>query len=158
MNSLGLLTRLWTGEPVAHRGAHYQVAGPDWSAICYPPPEQQPRIPVWVGGTWPRKLPTERAARWDGFVPISSDGPWTVDHTADAAHGLEALRPSASPIDLVVSGVSDATDESRLDNHRAHEAAGATWWIESVEPWRFGWTEGRRWPLDQMQERINAGR
>src|SRR3954470_12485077 len=35
---LELLDRLWTGEPVRHSGRHYRVAGPDWSAVCYPPP------------------------------------------------------------------------------------------------------------------------
>lgn len=154
---LDLLAELWTGELVSHRGEHYRVAGPDWSAICYPPPEQQPRIPVWVGGTWPRKRPLKRAARWDGYFPLSSDGPWTVDDTAAAAHRLAALSTGQGATDLVVSGVSDGADESRRDVHQAHQAAGATWWIESIEPWRFGWAEGQRWPLDQMRERIGAG-
>jgi hypothetical protein len=25
----------------------------------------------------------------------------------------------------------------------AYEEAGVTWWIESIDPWRFGWTELR---------------
>jgi alkanesulfonate monooxygenase SsuD/methylene tetrahydromethanopterin reductase-like flavin-dependent oxidoreductase (luciferase family) len=154
---LELLTRLWTGELVSHRGSHYRVSGPEWSAICYPPPVQRPRIPVWVGGTWPRRRPIERAARWDGYFPISSKGPWTLGDTTAAALRLQTLRTSETPIELVVPGASDGTDESRHDSHAAHEAAGATWWIESVEPWRFGWTEGKRWPLEQMRERIDAG-
>ena len=154
---LDLLTRLWTGELVSHQGPHYRVAGPEWSAICYPPPVQRPRIPVWVGGTWPRKRPVERAARWDGYQPMSADGPWTVADTTAAANRLAGLRTTDKPIDLVVSGATDGTDEGRHDIHRAHEAAGATWWLESVEPWRYGWDLGQRWPLDQMRERINAG-
>jgi alkanesulfonate monooxygenase SsuD/methylene tetrahydromethanopterin reductase-like flavin-dependent oxidoreductase (luciferase family) len=154
---LDLLTRLWTGEPVSHQGRHYRVAGPEWSAICYPPPEQQPRIPVWVGGTWPRKRPLERAARWDGYVPMASEGHWTVEETAAAAHQLATLRPGQEATDLVVSGVSDATDKNRHNTHEEHAAAGATWWIESIEPWRFGWTAGPRWPLDMMRDRIEAG-
>lgn len=155
---MDLLSRLWTGKLVSHRGPHYRVSGPEWSAICYPPPEQRPRIPVWVGGTWPRKRPAERAAHWDGYLPLSSDRPWTVGNTAAAAHRLATLRTSEKAIDLVVPGVTDGAGKSRHDNHMAHEAAGATtWWIESIEPWRFGWAEGQRWPLDQMRERIDAG-
>jgi alkanesulfonate monooxygenase SsuD/methylene tetrahydromethanopterin reductase-like flavin-dependent oxidoreductase (luciferase family) len=37
---LDLLARLWTGEPVHHEGRYYRTAGPDWSAVCYPPPVQ----------------------------------------------------------------------------------------------------------------------
>jgi hypothetical protein len=87
---------------------------------------------------------------------LSPDGPWTVDHTAAAADRLATLTGEKT-IDLVVSGVTDGTATSRHDTHRAHETAGATWWIESIEPWRFGWGEGQRWPLDQMSERIHAG-
>lgn len=42
-------------------------------------------------------------------------------------------------------------------DHREHERAGATWWIEALNPWRYGWTEGSAWPLAAMQERIAAG-
>jgi hypothetical protein len=31
-------------------------------------PVQQPRVPVFIGGTWPRQGPARRAARWDGSV------------------------------------------------------------------------------------------
>jgi alkanesulfonate monooxygenase SsuD/methylene tetrahydromethanopterin reductase-like flavin-dependent oxidoreductase (luciferase family) len=33
-------------------------------------PVQQPRVPVWVGGTSCRRGPARRAALWDGSVPI----------------------------------------------------------------------------------------
>jgi hypothetical protein len=29
-----------------------------------PPPIQRPRIPLWVGGQWPRSGPIDRALRW----------------------------------------------------------------------------------------------
>src|SRR5215218_8403575 len=38
---LDLLNRLWTGAPVQHNGRFYQVAGPDWAGVCFPPPLQQ---------------------------------------------------------------------------------------------------------------------
>ena len=40
-----------------------------WDGEFEPPPVQQPRIPVWVAGRWPKRRPLARAARWDGLLP-----------------------------------------------------------------------------------------
>src|SRR5689334_13471095 len=72
---LELLTKLWSGEPVMHEGRFYTCRGDkgpnDPTPIPTPflPRPVQPRIPVWVAGTWPKKPPFRRAARWDGVVP-----------------------------------------------------------------------------------------
>ena len=63
--ALDVITRLWTGERVDHRGTHYTVEG----ARFAPTPVQTPRIPIWVGGFWPYTRPMKRAARWDGVMP-----------------------------------------------------------------------------------------
>ena len=47
---LEVLTGLWSGEPFSFQGRHYRVE----EATLLPRPVQQPRIPIWVGGTWPR--------------------------------------------------------------------------------------------------------
>ncbi len=159
---LELLELLWTGEPVQHEGRHYRVAGPDWSAVCYPPPLQQPRIPIWVGGTWPGTRPFRRAARWDGVVPMRLDGNWEVADTAAVATRMASLRAEPAggtdaPYDLAVPGETEGGDPGRLERYSEHGDAGATWWVEAVHPWRYGWTEGRPWPLAAMRERIEAG-
>ena len=154
---LELLERLWTGEPVRHEGRHYRAAGPDWSAVCYPPPLQQPRIPVWVGGTWPGSRPFRRAARWDGVVPMRLDGRWEVADTAAVAALVGSLRTAAAPYDLAVPGETDGGDPARLDRYAEHRDAGATWFVEAVHPWRYGWAESAPWPLAAMRERIEAG-
>jgi len=167
---LDLLVRLWSGEPVRHEGRHYRTAGPDWAARCYPPPIQRPRIPIWVAGTWPRTRPFRRAARWDGVVPMRLDGKWEVADTAAVAARISSLRTGDSSsagasdvgfdtaaFDIAVPGESDGSDSSRLDRYAEHERAGATWWVEAVHPWRYGWTVGRSWPLAAMRERIEAG-
>jgi len=155
---LELLSRLWTGEPTRFEGRHYTVAGPDWSARCYPPPLQQPRIPIWVGGTWPGRRPFQRAARWDGVVPMRSDGTWSVTDTAEVAQLMRSLRGDLdTTFDVAVPGESEPTDPSRAARFSEHAAAGATWWVEAVHPWRYGYEDGGSWPLDAMQERIQAG-
>ena len=155
---LDLLTRLWTGEPVRFEGRHYTVAGPGWSGRCFPPPLQQPRIPVWVGGTWPGTRPFRRAARWDGVVPMRTDGTWAVADTAAVAQTMRSLRGgSDSSFDVAVPGESDPGDDGRVARFSEHADAGATWWVEAVHPWRYGYEEGSSWPLEAMHRRIDAG-
>jgi alkanesulfonate monooxygenase SsuD/methylene tetrahydromethanopterin reductase-like flavin-dependent oxidoreductase (luciferase family) len=154
---LDLLNRLWTGEQVRHEGPHYRLAGPEWGAICYPPPLQQPRIPVWVGGTWPTsRRPFERAAEWDGVVPMRTDGTWAVEDTAGVAERVRSLRPDDVPFDLAVPVESRADDPSRGGLQAAHAAAGATWWVEPVHPWREDLPPGLPWS-EAARARIDAG-
>jgi alkanesulfonate monooxygenase SsuD/methylene tetrahydromethanopterin reductase-like flavin-dependent oxidoreductase (luciferase family) len=163
---LELLVRLWSGKPVNHDGRYYRTAGPDWSAVCYPPPVQQPRIPIWVGGTWPGTRPFRRAARWDGVVPMRLDGRWEVADTAAVAARVSSLRAgdpaaehggSTTAFDIAVPGESEGEDTGRHARYAEHERAGATWWVEAVHPWRYGYAEGGPWPLAAMLERIEAG-
>lgn len=155
---LELLDRLWTGRPVRHEGRHYRVSGPEWQGVCHPPPLQQPRIPVWVGGTWPGRRPFARAARWDGVVPMRLDGAWEVADTASVAERMRVLRgDDPSPFDVAVPGESEPSDDARTSRFAEHEEAGATWWVEAVHPWRYGYGDGQPWPLGAMEERIAAG-
>ena len=144
---LELLTRLWTGDPVHFEGVHYRVAGPDWSGICHPPPLQAPPVPIWVGGAWPGGRPFRRAARWDGVAPIPANGSWSLKDTIGLVGRIKKLRSSDAPFDVAVPGVSDPNDDTRHEVAAEHSAAGATWWIEALDPWRYGWTEGAPWPL-----------
>ncbi len=63
--SLDLMARFWTGQPVTFDGEFYQVKDVTLPIL----PLQQPRIPVVVGGWWPNKKPFHRAAAWDGLMP-----------------------------------------------------------------------------------------
>ena len=154
---LELLDRLWTGEEVRHEGPAYRVAGPEWGAICWPPPAQRPRIPVWVGGTWPTSSrPFERAARWDGVVPMRTDGQWDVADTAGVAERMRSLRDGAGPFDVAVPVESRADDPGRRAVQDAHAEAGATWWVEPVHPWREDLPRGMPWS-QAARARIDAG-
>jgi hypothetical protein len=159
---LEVLASLWTGKPVRHRGEHYRLDGPDFAARCHPPPLHG-RIPVWVAGTWPatssRMRPFARAARWQGVVPMRADGRWEVADTTGVRGLVDRLRGGQvpEPFDVAVPGRTAGDDDARRQLHADHEAAGATWWVETVDPWRFGWSEGAAWPLEAMHERVAAG-
>jgi alkanesulfonate monooxygenase SsuD/methylene tetrahydromethanopterin reductase-like flavin-dependent oxidoreductase (luciferase family) len=154
---LDVVTRLWSARPVRHEGVHYRLAGDDgWGALHHPPPVQHPRVPVWVATTWPGAgRPLRRAARWDGVVPMRLDHGWEPSDTAAVAAAVTGLRGSVDGFDVVVPGETDAGSGGA--QVRAHAAAGATWWTEAVQPWRFGYTDGGAWPDRAMAARIAAG-
>jgi alkanesulfonate monooxygenase SsuD/methylene tetrahydromethanopterin reductase-like flavin-dependent oxidoreductase (luciferase family) len=114
--SLEILVRAWSGEPVHHRGAHYTVDGVRFE----PRPVQRPGVPVWVAGFFGKPRPLRRAARYDGFFPVNLEGP---EQLAEIAGRLGELREGRSePYDLVAAlapGVDPAP----------YAAAGATWWV-----------------------------
>jgi len=72
--SLGVLTSLFSGAEVNHQGPHYTVDG----VTLGPLPVQEPRIPVWIGGSSGPAL--RRAARWDGWVIGGDDETGANDH------------------------------------------------------------------------------
>ena len=140
---LDVLTSLWRGDPTSYRGQHYQID----NVTFQPPTLQQPRIPIWVAGVWPRKPPFRRAARWDGMFPIKNDGTEPTDMTSempvlmpqdieDAVIFTKSYRVSEGPFD-VVTGIQDSMmSRSELGRIAAeYEDAGLTWQTHSFGPW-----------------------
>ena len=62
------------------------------------------------------------------------------------------------PFDVVVGGHTsiEGTNDDTATVRRYNDA-GATWWLEDVSPWAFGWQWEGPWPVDQMNDRIRAG-
>ena len=138
---LAVLDALWSGERVTFHGRHYEVDGVSFR----PRPVQRPRIPVWVGGTLPRRKPMSRAARWDGAVPITwADGRLarpSVGEIAGVRDQVLAERGHLDGFDLAVW--AEVTDDPRQIESElpGYAAAGATWWIETAKP-EPGWLAG----------------
>jgi alkanesulfonate monooxygenase SsuD/methylene tetrahydromethanopterin reductase-like flavin-dependent oxidoreductase (luciferase family) len=167
--ALDLITSLWTGEPVRFEGKHYcfRGGGDAWQpeigpAMFLPPPVQRPRIPIWVGGTWPHKPPFRRAARWDGMVPMCEGQGLGEGISPEALREAVAFvherRRVSGLFDVVASGHTRG-DDPDADNQRVVPIAeaGATWWLEDLSPWAFGWHGDGTWPLDAMQLRVRRG-
>jgi probable F420-dependent oxidoreductase len=147
---LAILAGLWTGEPFSFAGEHYRVA----ETRFQPNPVQSPRIPIWVGGSWPNKAPMRRAARWDGAFPASSENSGMAmlspDEVRDIATYVAAHRQDDGPFDLVIGGETPGDDPSQAASVIAPYAdAGVTWWQEMVH--------GFRGPLAAMRARIQQG-
>jgi alkanesulfonate monooxygenase SsuD/methylene tetrahydromethanopterin reductase-like flavin-dependent oxidoreductase (luciferase family) len=163
--ALDLLTRLWTGQPLLHEGRFYRVRGdfgpgrPELNPTAFlPAARQSPRIPIWVAGTWPHRPPLRRAARWDGVVPLAQDQgrirPLTSDEVRDIVAYIQRFRTDDAPFDVVIAGHTDDADRTLVEQYRD---AGATWWLEDLSPWSFGWASHGPWPLNAMQARIRQG-
>ena len=147
---LAVLDGLWSGEPFAHSGKHYTIG----EVTFTPTPVRRPRIPVWVGGTLPRRRPMLRAARWDGAVPITWADGRLARPSADQIAGVRDLvaehRDPASPaFDLAVWAEVTEHPRQLMTELPPYVEAGATWWIETAKP-EPGW-------YAELVERIGAG-
>jgi len=144
---LEVLTALWSGEEVTHRGEHFTV-GP---TTFRPTPVQRPRIPIWIAGRWPNKRPFRRAARWDGVFPTEEGLPWdqmpTPETLAQAVAYTREQRTDPAPFDVILEGFSAGSDDGATVAPYAE--AGLTWWVEKI-----GWFRG---PLEEMRARVRAG-
>ena len=143
---LTVVDGLWSGGPLTHHGPHYDVE----NVSLAPLPLQRPRIPIWIGGESAPAL--RRAARWDGWLapatspdgtPIMAKDP---ERIAEMVAEIQRHRTADTPFEVAVDGYSEPGDATLP---RAYEAAGATWWLESIH--------SMRGPLEEMMARIDAG-
>jgi hypothetical protein len=110
-----------------------------------PRPAQRPRVPIWVEGLWPSRPPPRRAARWDGALPLKRGHlleELSLEELHSCAEYVEEHRSTGAPFDLIAFATSMRPD-SRLV--RAREQAGATWWLEAVNPVRETLRDFRSW-------------
>jgi alkanesulfonate monooxygenase SsuD/methylene tetrahydromethanopterin reductase-like flavin-dependent oxidoreductase (luciferase family) len=157
---LEVLAGLWSGEKFHYEGIYYHVK----EAQFLPRPLQVPRIPVWVAAYWPSRSkqngPLRRAARWDGIFPISRDDEkfLTPTQIREIIGRVFACRAVDGPFDVVHTGFTEGDDPARAVEQAASYAdAGVTWWLENVNPFRFGWRMQGPWPFAAMRERILQG-
>ncbi|HEX4205919.1 MAG TPA: LLM class flavin-dependent oxidoreductase [Ktedonobacteraceae bacterium] len=127
---LEILNGLWSGEPFSFHGKHYQVD----NVTFLPRPVQQPRIPVWTAGGWPRRKPFRRAARWDGVYVMTyhqtENRPLTPGEVHEIVAYIQAMRTSPVPCEVAVNGITNGNTHEDSEIVRPYAEAGATWWIE----------------------------
>ncbi len=139
--SLEIITRLWKAKPFDFDGNYYHVhlkkiGGP----LGAPPPVQQPRIPIWVVGAWPRSKSMARVLRYDGLLPnmMGTDGkvlfsPPTPADLRDMAAFIHANRSTTTPFDIIMEGQTPGDDPVKaVAMVRPYVEAGATWWNEAM--------------------------
>lgn len=148
---LDVLTGLWRGEPFHYQGHHYRIEG----AAFLPRPVQQPRIPIWVAGTWPHRRPFRRAARWDGFFADVEGVDWlrgqimTPDDLRAMIAYVRTQRSADQPFDVVIGGHSPSERSRAISFLAPYVEAGLTWWVEGIHP-AFG-------TVAELRARIRQG-
>ncbi|MBN1991961.1 MAG: hypothetical protein JW953_04610 [Anaerolineae bacterium] len=102
-----------------------------------PPPVQQPRLPIWVVGVWPRMKSMRRVLKGDGLLPtkMDSDGQAAPVQPADIREMkayIDSHRPLTTPFDIVVDGQTLGMSNTQMaDKLLPWVEAGATWWVEA---------------------------
>ncbi len=133
---LDILTGLWRGQPFTYSGKHYQIK--ETSFLPPPPPIQQPRIPIWVVGAWPRMKSMQRVLRYDGLLPNVLDASGKGQTiTPDAIKAMKTFikthRTETTPFDIIMEGETPGDDRTQgAAIVQQWIEAGATWWIEGM--------------------------
>jgi probable F420-dependent oxidoreductase len=149
---LDVLGRLMSGESVTHDGRSLTVHG----VTLAPLPVQRPRVPIWVGGS--SVGAKRRAARWDGWVPVTVDdfGNQTLfpDDVRAGVAFIRAERAAAgvaedASFEVALHGETPGPGREGAATVTQWREAGATWWLESLHGWRGS--------TDDLFARVAAG-
>ncbi len=133
---LEILAGLWRGQPFAFEGKHYHLR--ETKFYPPPPPVQQPRIPIWVVGAYPRRKSMRRAMRFDGLLPMKMDphGKF-VQMTPEIIREIKAYidqnRAEDTQYDIIQEGRTPGDNPGAAAQIvRPWAEAGVTWWIEAL--------------------------
>lgn len=139
---LDLITELWSGNPVTHKGTHYTLT----NVTHVPTPVQT--IPVWIGGESKRAL--RRAAHWDGWIiGTINEHCEIIRSPTKLAEEIKYIQKYCNKsFDVAIDGVS-TPDKKDKELIRQYEKAGATWWFEGIF--------GLRGSKEEMLHRIEKG-
>ncbi|HNT25006.1 MAG TPA: LLM class flavin-dependent oxidoreductase [Anaerolineales bacterium] len=137
--TIDILDLLYQRKQADYLGKHYQLKLTELDEQYYPPPPiQQPRIPLWVVGIWPRMKSMHRVLKCDGLLPQKMNPAGelvelTPEDVSEMKAYIDTNRTRSTPFDIVVEGQTGGMPLSQAQEKVAAWAeAGATWWIEGM--------------------------
>jgi len=151
---IDILTGMYLGKPFDFNGKHYHVNLTSLDEQYYPPrPVQQPRIPLWIPGVWPRMKSMRRVLKCDGLLAQKMDekGQFVNVYPEDIREMktyIDANRTLTTPLDIIIEEQSLDWEPGKIQVKLSQwQDAGATWWVEGL------------WGADetQVQKRIEMG-
>ena len=128
--ALEMLTGLWSGSPFSFDGKYYHI-----DEVEFHPRPFQKYIPIWVGGTWPKKAPFKRAARFDGVFPLPGNL-YPKDVLAIVEFIKQIRDPTLTNHFDVVQSIVTSGDPKEDQWVNDFIAAGVTWLVECFYPGR----------------------
>jgi hypothetical protein len=160
-DGIDIITGLWSGQEVVEgRRRRVDVRQPG-GVFRHVRPVQQPRIPIWVVGVWPRPKSMRRVLRCDGLLPFvkpkgdSEEGRATTPEDVRAMIAwLDANGGRRPGFDVIHEGETPAGDPvGAAELIRPWVEAGCTWWIDAR------WQEDPSGPvrIEEATERLKAG-
>jgi hypothetical protein len=137
--TIDILSLLYQCKQFDYDGQYYHLKLTQLDVKHYPPkPVQQPRIPLWVPGIWPRMKSMRRILKCDGLLPqkMNPKGEFELV-TPDDLHQMKAFidanRTLTTPFDYITEGETGNLDPyKQRDLLQEWVDAGATWWVESL--------------------------
>lgn len=134
--ALAILTGLWAGQPFSFAGKHFHLEPTDFHVPSAP--VQQPRIPIWVVGAYPRRKSMRRALRYDGLIPMVMDAEGRMLQITPAilrevTAYIQQERSESGAYDLIWEGMTPGDDRGAAAAMiQPWEDAGVTWWMETM--------------------------
>jgi hypothetical protein len=136
---IDILTLLYERRKFDYQGKHYHLKLTLLDEMYYPPkPVQQPRIPLWVPGIWPRMKSMRRLLKCDGLLPqkMNAKGEFETVTPADLRQMktyIDANRSLATAFDYIAEGkTGDLEPLQASELMYTWSDAGATWWVEGL--------------------------
>jgi hypothetical protein len=137
--TIDILDLLYQRKPFDYDGKHYHLKLTLLDEMYYPPKTvQQPRIPLWVPGIWPRMKSMRRILKCDGLLPqkMNSTGEFeevTPDDLYQMKTYIDANRTLTTPFDYVAEGKTGGINQSQVKEIlQEWVEAGVTWWVEGL--------------------------
>lgn len=137
--TIDILSLLYQRKQFEYNGKHYHLKLTQLDEMYYPPkPVQQPRIPLWCVGLYPRKKSMERVLKCDGVIvekrsPYDKPEEVTLQDIREIKAYMNKNRTSQRPFDIVLNGNVSNLNRSQLqDKLLPLVDAGTTWWIDGL--------------------------
>lgn len=137
--TIEILTRMQQSEQFDFIGKHYQVQLSKLDPMYYPTPTiQQPHVPIWIPGVWPRQKSLQRVLKCNGLLPYTLNEERAVvqaspEEVAEMRDYILEHHQDEANFDIVIEGKTAGLSQMEAEETLGRwQAAGATWWIESM--------------------------
>ena len=137
--TIDILTLLYQRKQFDYDGKHYHLKLTQMDIQHYPPkPVQQPRVPLWCVGLYPRQGSMQRVLKCDGIIvekrsPENQPEEVTPADVSVIKQYVREKRSESEPFEIVLNGNVASLNRSQLqDKLLPLIDAGATWWIDGL--------------------------